>query len=84
MTQAKEPSDYDRQLRQLNRRLERLEDTQISPQEFGRGLDRVYAEIDALRSEMREMKMSMMEMNSKFDIIMRYIAVLILVRYRVF
>ena len=73
MTQANEPSDYDRQLRHLNRRLERLEDTQISPQEFGRGLDRVYAEIDALRSEMREMKMSMMEMNGKFDIIMRYI-----------
>ena len=73
MTQANEPSDYDRQLRHLNRRLERLEDTQISPQEFGRGLDRIYVEIDALRSEMREMKMSMMEMNGKFDIIMRYI-----------
>jgi hypothetical protein len=73
MTQANEPSDYDRQLRHLNRRLERLEDTQISPQEFERGLDRVYAEIEALRSEMQEMKMSMMEMNNKFDIIMRYI-----------
>jgi hypothetical protein len=73
MAQTNEPSDYDRQLRYLNRRLERLDDTQISPQEFGRGLDRVYAEIDALRSEMREMKLSMMEMNGKFDIIMRYI-----------
>ena len=73
MTQANEPSDYDRQLRHLNRRLERLEDTQISPQEFGRGLDRVYAEIDALRSEIQEMKMLMMEMNNKFDIIMQYI-----------
>jgi prefoldin subunit 5 len=73
MTQGSEPSDYDRQLRHLNRRLERLEDTQISPQEFGRGLDRIYEEIDALRSEMREMKMSMREMNGKFDIIMRHI-----------
>ena len=73
MTQAKEPSDYDRQLRHMNRRLERLEDTQISPQEFERGLERLYTEIDALRSEMQEMKMSMMEMNNKFDIIMRYI-----------
>ncbi len=73
MTQESEPSDYDRQLRHLNRRLERLEDTQISPQEFGRGLDRVYVEIDALRSEMQEMKVLIMEMNGKFDIIMRYI-----------
>jgi hypothetical protein len=84
MTQESEPSDYERQLRHLNRRLERLEDTQISPQEFGRGLERVYAEIEALRSEMREMKMSMMsemqemkmsmmEMNAKFDIVMQYI-----------
>ena len=73
MTQANEPSDYDRQLRCLNRRLERLEDTQISPQEFTRGLERVYAEIDALRLEIQEMKMSMMKMNGEFDIIMRYI-----------
>ena len=73
MTQESDPSDYERQLRHLNRRLERLEDTQISPQEFGRGLERVYAEIEALRSEMREMKMSMMEMNAKFDIVMQYI-----------
>ncbi|MEA5510447.1 hypothetical protein VB715_11785 [Crocosphaera sp. UHCC 0190] len=73
MTQANEPSDYDRQLRHLNRRLERLEDTQISPQEFGRGLDRVYSEIDALRSEMGEMKLLMMEMNNKFNVIMQYI-----------
>ena len=73
MTQQSEPSDYERQLRHLNRRLERLEDTQISPQEFGRGLDRIYEEIDALRLEMGEMKMLMMEMNGKFNIIMRHI-----------
>ncbi len=73
MTQEPEFKDYDRQLRHLNRRLERLEDTQISPQEFGRGLDRIYEEIDALRSEMEEMKLSMIEMNRKFDIIMQHI-----------
>ena len=38
MTQAQEPSDYERQLRHMNRRLERLKDTQIPPQEFERGL----------------------------------------------
>ncbi len=32
----------------MNRRLERLEDTQITPQELSRALNRVYDEIDAL------------------------------------
>ncbi len=80
MTQESDFSNYERQLRHLNRRLERLEDTQISPQEFERGLDRIYEEIDELRSEMGQlrsemgqMKMSMIEMNAKFDIIMQYI-----------
>jgi septation ring formation regulator EzrA len=73
MTQEPNFDYYDRQLRQINRRLERLEDTQVSPQEFLRGLDRVYQEIEGLRQEMQEMKVSVMEMNRKFDVIMQYI-----------
>ncbi|ACK65439.1 hypothetical protein PCC8801_1379 [Rippkaea orientalis PCC 8801] len=80
MTQESESSNYERQLRHLNRRLERLEDTQISPQEFARGLDRIYEEIDELRSEMGQLRSQMgqmnqaiIEMNGKFDIIMQYI-----------
>ncbi|AFY92087.1 hypothetical protein [Chamaesiphon minutus] len=50
MTQSNEPNEYDRQFRHLNRRLERLEDTQISPQEFSRAFDRVYAEFAGVNS----------------------------------
>ena len=57
MTQAREPDDRDaqvnRELRGLNRRLDRLEYTQISPQEWNGTLDRIYEEIGATRSEMR-------------------------------
>ncbi|MGK7931982.1 MAG: hypothetical protein AB4041_11195 [Microcystaceae cyanobacterium] len=73
MTQESNFDYYDRQLRQINRRLERLEDTQVSPQEFIRGLDRVYQEIDGLRQEMQEMNRKVEEMDRKFDVIMQYI-----------
>jgi hypothetical protein len=56
MTQAREPDDIDRvnrELRGVNRRLDRLEYTQISPQEFSSVLDRIYEEIGSTRSEMR-------------------------------
>jgi hypothetical protein len=56
MTQAREPDDQDRvnrELRGVNRRLDRLEYTQISPQEFSGVLDRIYEEIGSSRAEMR-------------------------------
>ena len=56
MTQAREPDDQDRvnrELRAVNRRLDRLEYTQISPQEWNGVLDRIYEEIGSTRSEMR-------------------------------
>jgi tetrahydromethanopterin S-methyltransferase subunit G len=56
MTSAREPDDIDRvnrELRGVNRRLDRLEYTQISPQEFSSVLDRIYEEIGLTRSEMR-------------------------------
>jgi predicted nucleic acid-binding Zn-ribbon protein len=84
MTQANEPNNYDRQFRHFNRRLERLEDTQVSPQEFERAFNRVYDEIDALEDQMNqrfdrlevnvtEMRAEMREINNKFDILMRHI-----------
>ncbi|MGA1621476.1 MAG: hypothetical protein ACO36E_01965 [Synechocystis sp.] len=73
MPQEPEFDYYDRQLRYINRRLERLEDTQVSPQEFTRGLDRVYREIEELRQDMQGIKVSVDEMNRKFDVIMQYI-----------
>lgn len=81
MTQAPEPNDrnrqVDRELRVLNRRVDRLEYTQVSPQEFRQAFERVYDEIDDLKDEVREMHSEMREMrsdlNGKFDLIMRHI-----------
>ena len=77
MTQANEPNNYDRQFRHFNRRLERLEDTQVAPQEFDRAFDRVYAEIDGLRTEVRELKSNMdlrfNSLDAKFEILMNHL-----------
>jgi uncharacterized coiled-coil DUF342 family protein len=84
VTQANDPNEYDRTLdrryRNLNRRVERLEDTQLTAQEFTRSFDRVYDEMDALRGEVREVRSEigevrteLRELNGKFDLIMRYI-----------
>ena len=81
MTQSNEPNDrsqdIDRQLRGLNRRVDRLEYSQISPQEFSRSFDRVYDEIDALEDTVNErfdrLEGEVRELNRKFDIVMQYI-----------
>lgn len=73
MTQANDPNNYDRQFRHFNRRLERLEDTLITPQEF----DRVYEKIDALENRMNQrfdqLDGRFDELERKFDIVMRHI-----------
>ncbi len=77
MAQAQDSNDrdreIDRQLRGLNRRVERLEDTQITGGELNRGFDRVYEEINALRSEFTEFRDEMNQMNQKLDTILRHI-----------
>jgi hypothetical protein len=88
MTQSNEPNDgsyeIDRHLRGLSRRVDRLEYTQISPQEFSRAFDRVYDEIDALEgivnerfdhleSEVQDIKSDIGQLNQKFDVVMQYI-----------
>jgi DNA repair ATPase RecN len=71
MTRADEPNNYDRQMRHFNRRLERLEDTQIAPQEFERAFDRVYDEIDALEDQMNQrfdrLEARMDRLETRFD-----------------
>ena len=78
MTQAREPDDIDRvnrELRGVNRRLDRLEYTQISPQEFSSVLDRIYEEIGSTRSEMRAefvaVNARLESLDTKIDIIIR-------------
>jgi hypothetical protein len=77
MTQANQPNDYDRQLRHMNRRLERLEDTQIPPQELYRALDRVYDEIDGLEQQMNRrfdlVDSKIAEVEGKIDLILKHI-----------
>jgi hypothetical protein len=81
MTQAQNPDDRDRQVarefRDLNRRVDRLEYTQVSPQEFRQAFERVYEEIDALHDEVGELRTEMNarfdSLEAKFDIIMRHI-----------
>jgi uncharacterized protein (UPF0335 family) len=88
MTQSNEPNErnqeIDRQLRSLSRRVDRLEYSQISPQEFSRSFDRVYDETDALKDIMNErfdrvnerfdqLEGEVRELNRKFDIVMQYI-----------
>jgi uncharacterized coiled-coil DUF342 family protein len=68
MTQSNEPNErnqeIDRQLRSLSRRVDRLEYSQISPQEFSRSFDRVYYETDALKDIMNE---RFDRVNERFD-----------------
>jgi uncharacterized coiled-coil DUF342 family protein len=81
MTQSQNPEDRDRQvdreLRALNRRVDRLEYTQVSPQEFRQAFDRVYEEIDDLQDDVSELRAEMNtrfdSLDAKFDIIMRHI-----------
>jgi tetrahydromethanopterin S-methyltransferase subunit G len=87
MTQPREPDDIDRvnrDLRGVNRRLDRLEYTQISPQEFSSVLDRIYEEIGASRAEMRaefvavnarldNMDRRFDSLDAKFDTIMQHL-----------
>jgi septation ring formation regulator EzrA len=81
MTQSQNPEDRDRQvdreLRALNRRVDRLEYTQVLPQEFRQAFDRVYEEIDDLQDDVSELRAEMNtrfdSLDAKFDIIMRHI-----------
>jgi ABC-type phosphate transport system auxiliary subunit len=84
MTQANDqPNDrerlVDRQLRILDRRLTRLEETQLTGKEINSGFDRVYDEIDALEEQINarfdrlegEVKELRTETNGKLDLILR-------------
>ncbi|MGK7946090.1 MAG: hypothetical protein AB4058_16640 [Microcystaceae cyanobacterium] len=84
MTSAQNPNDrdheIDRQLRSLNRRVERLEDTQITGGELNRGFDRVYEKIDHLNDKMDAMQPELAgfreeinQIHQKLDTILRHI-----------
>jgi phage host-nuclease inhibitor protein Gam len=68
VTQTREPEDFrteiERQFGHLNRRLERLEDTQISPQEFARAFERVNVDTTEIKKEIADLRV---EVNTKID-----------------
>lgn len=69
--------EIDRQFRSLNRRIERLEDTQVTGRELNRGFDRVYAEIDHLEDKIdylqSEFDKFRDDINQKLDTILKHI-----------
>jgi hypothetical protein len=67
--QAKDPR-IDRQLRTIARRVNRLEDTQVTWDELNVEFDRLYDEVDELKAEMNR-RFDTLE--AKFDIVMRHI-----------
>jgi polyhydroxyalkanoate synthesis regulator phasin len=76
MTQAHEPNDrrIDRQLRTIARRVNRLEDTQVTWGELNVEFDRLYDEVDDLKKEMNQRFDSLStELNGKIDIILRHV-----------
>ena len=81
MAEDQEPNggDYEieRKLRSLNRRVERLEDTQITGRELNRGFDRVYEEIDHLEDKIDRLHLEFDkfrdEINQKLDTILKHI-----------
>ncbi len=83
MTQSNEPNDrrIDRQLRTISRRVNRLEDTQVTWGELNIEFDRLYDEVDELKAEMNQrftsletgMNQRFDSLDAKFDLIMRQI-----------
>lgn len=84
MTQSQEPNEdrrIDRQLRTIARRVNRLEDTQVTWGELNVEFDRLYDEVDELKAEMNQrfttletsMNQRFDSLDAKFDLIMRQI-----------
>ncbi|MFM8295668.1 MAG: hypothetical protein ACKN9E_14125 [Microcystaceae cyanobacterium] len=69
--------EVERQLRSLNRRVERLEGTQVTGRELNHGFDRVYEEIDRLENKIDHLQSDFdnfrHEINQKLDTILRHL-----------
>jgi polyhydroxyalkanoate synthesis regulator phasin len=84
MTQSNEPNEarrIDRQLRTIARRVNRLEDTQVTWGELNIEFDRLYDEVDELKAEMNQrfttletkIEQRFDSLDAKFDLIMRHV-----------
>lgn len=81
MTQANDPGGQenrlDRTLRTLNRRVTRLEETQITGRELDQDFDQVFMEIDELKVAVQQLQTNVErrfdELDRKFTIVMNHI-----------
>jgi uncharacterized protein YceH (UPF0502 family) len=81
MTQANQPNDnnlrIDRQLRTMARRVNRLEDTQVTWGELNIEFDRLYDEVAEVRADLKadisELKGDIATLNGKMDVLLSHI-----------
>ncbi len=81
MTQANEPNDndrrIDRQLRTIARRVNRLEDPQVTWGELNIEFDRLYDEVAEVRADLKadisELKGNIATLNGKMDVLLSHI-----------
>jgi predicted nucleic acid-binding Zn-ribbon protein len=59
--------EIERKLRSLNRRIECLEDTQVTGRELNRGFDRVYQEIDHLEDKVDRLQSEFEKFRSEIN-----------------
>jgi chromosome segregation ATPase len=80
MTQSQEPNEdrrIDRQLRTIARRVNRLEDTQVTWGELNIEFDRLYDEVAEVRADLKadisELKGDIATLNGKMDVLIQHI-----------
>ena len=75
MTQANEPEDrtLDRTLRAFDRRISRLEDTQVTWRELNSAFNRIDDQFAQVNQRFDEVNQRLDSLDAKFDVIMKYI-----------
>jgi predicted nuclease with TOPRIM domain len=75
MTQSQEPEDrtLDRTLRAFDRRISRLEDTQVTWRELNSAFNRIDDQFAQVNQRFDEVNQRLDSLDAKFDVIMKHI-----------